>query len=283
MPATNNKRSPSGRKSGGNKRAPVNKRRGRGALWWKLALVVGLVGLAILVYLDAVVTNKFEGRRWALPAKVYARPLELFAGQSLRAENLVYELKLLGYQESSNVTRPGQYQRQWNRMTIYTRDFTLWNEQLVGQRIELSISGDRVTGINGAAGAVIDLMMLEPYHIGGIYPSHHEDRSLIRISEVPDFVLQALVAVEDQDFYSHHGVSPKAISRALWANLKSGRVVQGGSTLTQQLVKNFYLSSEQTLWRKAVEALMAIILDLHYSKDEILEAYLNEIFLGQAG
>ncbi len=270
-------------KAGGKKRPASGKSLFGYGFWLKLALVLGVVAVVVLAYLDALVTDKFEGRRWALPAKVYARPLELFAGQSLRADNLAHELKLLGYRESSEVNRPGQYQRQWNRFSLFTRDFKLWNEQLVGQRVELRISGDKVASITDAAGAPIDLMTLEPYHIGGIYPTHHEDRSLIRIEEVPGFVVQTLVAVEDQGFHSHHGVSPKAISRAMWANLKSGRVVQGGSTLTQQLVKNFYLSSEQTLSRKAEEALMAILLDFHYSKDEILEAYLNEIYLGQAG
>jgi penicillin-binding protein 1B len=100
---------------------------------------------------------------------------------------------------------------------------------------------------------------------------------------LPPYLADALIATEDRDFYSHHGVSPRAILRAVWANLRAGGIAQGGSTLTQQLVKNLYLSQNRTLARKVIEAVMAILLELHYSKEDILEAYLNEIHLGQAG
>ncbi len=118
--------------------------------------------------------------------------------------------------------------------------------------------------------------------IGGIYPQHNEDRVLIKLDKVPKTLIEALVATEDRNFYSHHGISIRGTARALVSNVTGGRR-QGGSTLTQQLVKNFYLSPERTLKRKANEAFMAMLLELHYSKDEILEAYLNEVNLGQNG
>ncbi|HEY5715374.1 MAG TPA: penicillin-binding protein 1B, partial [Psychromonas sp.] len=123
----------------------------------------------------------------------------------------------------------------------------------------------------------------EPLAIGGIYPSHHEDRLLVQLAEVPQSLQNMLVAVEDDRFYSHFGISLRGIARALISNIKAGGISQGASTLTQQLVKNYYLSSEQTLTRKAKEALMAILLELHFSKSEILEGYINEIYLGQDG
>src|SRR5690606_21534376 len=119
--------------------------------------------------------------------------------------------------------------------------------------------------------------------IGGIYPAHNEDRILIRLDQAPPYLVEALVAVEDREFFQHFGISPKGIARAAYVNIAAGGVVQGGSTLTQQLVKNFYLNSERSLVRKGTEAIMAVLLELHYSKEAILEAYLNEVFLGQDG
>ncbi|MBR9885866.1 MAG: penicillin-binding protein 1B, partial [Oceanospirillales bacterium] len=124
---------------------------------------------------------------------------------------------------------------------------------------------------------------MEPVLIGGIYPQDNEDRDLIRLEDAPAMLPTALVAVEDRDYYSHHGISLKGIARAMMVNIRAGRFVQGGSTLTQQLIKNFYLTDERTLARKLLEMPMAVLLDLHYSKDEILEAYLNEVYLGQSG
>ena len=124
---------------------------------------------------------------------------------------------------------------------------------------------------------------MEPPIIGRIYPAHREDRVLVKLDQVPVSLIKGLIVVEDRSFYSHHGINPKAIARALWANIKAGATVQGGSTLTQQLVKNFFLTNKRSLWRKANEAVMSILLEWHYDKQEILEAYLNEIYLGQDG
>ena len=126
-------------------------------------------------------------------------------------------------------------------------------------------------------------MRIEPVLIGNFYPSHKEDRVLVRIQDVSPALLNGLLAVEDKKFYEHQGVNPLAIARAMIANLKAGHAVQGGSTITQQLVKNFYLTNERSWERKAKEAIMAFLLELRYSKREILEAYLNEIYLGQDG
>ena len=124
---------------------------------------------------------------------------------------------------------------------------------------------------------------LEPLMIGGIYPAHNEDRILIRLDQAPPYLVDSLVAVEDRDFFNHFGVSPKGIARAMFVNLTTGSLQQGGSTLTQQLVKNFFLSADRNIVRKGLEAMMAVLLEVHYSKEDILEAYLNEVFLGQDG
>ncbi len=260
---------------------------GKGFLSWRFiikVLLAGLVLLALLMaYLDARVTARFEGKRWALPAKVYARALDLYPGKPLAAKDLRYELELLGYRSQQALSRPGSFWQTANQLKFFSRGFKLWNETIPSRQVTVTFNRDRVVSLKAADGQVLSLVSVEPFLIGGIYPAHGEDRSLVRIDQVPEFVKGALLAVEDKDFYHHHGISLKAISRAMLANIRAGRYQQGGSTLTQQLVKNFYLSSERTLIRKATEALMALLLDLHYEKPEILEAYLNEVYLGQAG
>ena len=250
-------------------------------LIWKLALV-GLVVLAgLAIYLDAVVQEKFSGKRWAVPAKVFARPLELYAGQQLSRDDFLAELTALGYRSVNSISQPGQMSASGSRVNVYTRGFQSFEGSEPAQRINVNFSGQQVASLGGSGDVV--MARLEPLMIGGIYPAHNEDRILLRLDQAPRYLVEALVAVEDREYFQHFGVSPKGIARAAYVNMVAGGVVQGGSTLTQQLVKNFYLSSERSLVRKGTEAMMAILLELHYSKEEILEAYLNEVFLGQDG
>ncbi len=252
-------------------------------LFLKVSLVMLVIAAAGLVYLDAQVRAKFEGKRWALPAKVYARPLELFPGQQLSRDDLKVELKGLGYQFTSRATQPGSAEWATSRVRLYSRGFDFPDGQEHARKLLIDFSGDTVSNIRDESGKQLPLTRLEPVLIGGIYPKDNEDRDLIQLSEAPSYLVDALIAIEDRSYYSHHGISFRGIARAMVANVKAGRFVQGGSTLTQQLIKNFYLSSERSLSRKLAEIPMAVLLDLHYSKDEILEAYLNEVYLGQEG
>lgn len=255
--------------------------------WLAWGLKLGLVGLVILagfaVYLDAVVQEKFSGKRWTVPAKVYARPLELFVGQKLAKDDFLRELDALGYRRESSVNGPGAVSVAGNNIELHSRGFQFYEGAEPSQKVRVRFSGDYVAGLNQADGSNLAVARLEPLLIGGLYPAHQEDRILIKLDQVPAYLIDALVAVEDRDYFEHFGVSPKGIARALWINATSGRLVQGGSTLTQQLVKNFYLTNERTLLRKVTEAMMAVLLELHYDKREILEAYMNEVFLGQDG
>lgn len=252
---------------------------------WALKLsLVGLVVLAVFaVYLDAVVQEKFSGKRWTVPAKVYARPLELFVGQKLAKDDFLQELDALGYRRASSVTGPGIASVAGSSIELHTRGFQFYEGSEPAQRVRVRFSGDYVAGLALANGRDLPVARMEPLLIGGLYPAHQEDRVLIKLDQVPPYLVETLVAVEDREFFNHFGVSPKGIARAFWVNASSGRLVQGGSTLTQQLVKNFYLTNERSLSRKATEAMMAVLLELHYDKQEILEAYLNEVFLGQDG
>lgn len=245
-------------------------------LWGALAAAVGVV------ILDSVVRAKFEGAKWALPAHVFARPLDLYPGQALSQASLKWELEQLGYRAVSQVSRPGQYRLSGSSMDIYTRPFRFWDGDEPAQKISLRFEGRSVASLDTSV-ADKGVVRLEPMLIGGIYPDHQEDRVLVTLDDIPPYLIGGLLAVEDRDFYQHFGVSPKGILRAMLSNLRAGSTVQGGSTITQQLVKNFYLSQERSLARKGVEAVMAVLLEFHYDKDEILEAYLNEVFLGQSG
>ena len=255
--------------------------------WLGWALKLSLVGLVVLagfaVYLDAVVQEKFSGKRWTIPAKVYARPLELFVGQKLSKDDFLTELDALGYRRESVANGPGAASVNGNTVDLNTRGFQFYEGLEQAQPVRVRFSGDYVAELSGSKGAKLAVVRLEPLLIGGLYPKNLEDRILIKIDQVPPYLLETLVAVEDRDFYSHHGVSPKSIARAIWVNTSSGQMRQGGSTLTQQLVKNFFLTNERSLSRKLNEAMMALLLELHYDKREILEAYLNEVFVGQDG
>ncbi len=254
-------------------------------LGWAIKLsLVGLVVLAVFaVYLDAVVQEKFSGKRWTVPAKVYARPLELFVGQKLAKTDFLKELDALGYRREGAVSGPGGVSIAGNNIELFSRGFQFYESNEPSQRVRVRFSGDYVAGLTQAGGGNLAVARLEPLLIGGLYPAHQEDRVLIKIDQVPPYLVETLVAIEDREFFNHFGVSPKGIARAVWINATAGQLRQGGSTLTQQLVKNFYLTNERSLSRKATEAMMAVLLELHYEKKDILEAYLNEVFLGQDG
>ncbi|HIE53917.1 MAG TPA: penicillin-binding protein 1B, partial [Chromatiaceae bacterium] len=277
-------RSGQGRK--GRRRVSTRKRRSRGWLKW----VSGLVLLLILVvggyslYLSQIVRVKFEGKRWAVPARVYARPLELYAGARVSAEQLQAELELLGYRKVKHPKRPAQWSRAGSRFLVYGRKFLFWDGREPARLVEVKLNREGVSSLRDmSTRQEIDLLRMEAPRIGSIYPSHKEDRVLVKREQLPDHLVAALLAAEDRDYYHHSGVNFYSMARALLANLRAGRTVQGGSTLTQQLVKNFWLTPERSLWRKGNEVLMALILDARYGKDEILEAYANEVFLGQDG
>jgi len=282
-------RKPGARRRGGaGRKRTAAKKRGwlRIVARWLMLVVVGLVlaGLLYGVYLDQVVRSRFEGKRWSLPARVYARPMELYAGRVLSADSLKAELDRLGYTRTRHPDRPGAYSYYKERFLLRSRPFRFWDGEEASHYLEVRFAGDRITSLKRAAdGADLALARLDAVLIDSIYPDDNEDRVVLSRKELPDLLVRTLLTVEDRQFYEHRGVDPLAILRALWSNLRAGRLVQGGSTLTQQLVKNFYLTSERTLTRKVNEAFMSLLLDYRYSKDEILEAYANEIYLGQDG
>jgi penicillin-binding protein 1B len=252
-----------------------------------LLLACGLlVGLLVpwTLWLNHLVTSEFEGRRWDLPSRVYARPLSLFPGLRISRSALLTELESAGYQRVPAAESAGTFAVSGARFDVHRRAFRFEDGVQEAIRFEVRIEDGTVTRLaSPAGGAPLSLVRLDPAEFASIYPSQAEDRTLVDLQDVPELLVTGLQAVEDRQFKHHHGVDPRGIARALVANVRAGGAVQGGSTLTQQLVKNYYLSNERTLLRKANEAIMALLLEAHYDKAEILEAYLNEVYLGQQG
>ena len=248
--------------------------------------IVGAVGAIVLaayaVWLDLRIQNEFDGKRWAVPARVFARPLELAPGVSLTVDAIEAELKLAGYRHVRSAFRPASFERNGSRVRFVTREFTFPDGSAPSRRVAVSVSGGRITDVD-VEGETRPWVRVDPAEIARIYPAHREDRVLLRLEDVPAAFLAILLEVEDRRFHQHIGIDPLAIARAAWANLRAGHTVQGGSTLTQQLAKNFFLSAERTFTRKLNEALIALLLERRYSKPELLEGYLNEVYLGQQG
>ena len=247
-------------------------------------LVAAVGGFSYISYLDYTVRDKFEGKRWSIPARVYASPVELYAGYPISAKSFIELLQQLHYRQDNQLSGEGSYFAEGAQVNVKTHSFNFGDTAEESHHISVGFGGENITRIiDRSSGVETAIVRLDPVQIGSFYPTLKEDRILIKLDEAPQALLQGLFSTEDRDFYNHHGISFKGILRAVWVNVRAGGMVAGGSTITQQLVKNFFLTSERSLVRKINEALMAFILEYRYSKNEILEAYLNEIFLGQDG
>jgi penicillin-binding protein 1B len=252
-----------------------------------LLCAIGLLGVCGLVtwivYLDRMVNREFQGRLWSVPARVYAAPIDLYVGAAMSADDLDDELKRLHYRSADPANGPGNYRRKGGTFEVHTRRFQFADELREPERLVIQTLENSITGLAHPDGSDVPVFRLDPLLIGNVSPIHGEDRIVLAPADVPPIVRSAIKIIEDRRFDEHHGVDPKGILRALWANMRAGHVTQGGSTLTQQLVKNYFLSDVQTFGRKATEAVMALRLEARFSKEDILVAYLNEVYLGQDG
>lgn len=248
-----------------------------------VVLIGAMVAFAVYAYaLNTTIVEKFSSRRWDIPARVYSRPLLLQEGETLTPSAVENWLKFLDYSRSQK-QQSGTYQKDGDGYIINTRGFDYGNgDKDAGQTLKVQFDNNKIVSLQSTSPSDKGFARLEPIVIGSIHPEAGEDRIIVSLEETPKTLIDALIATEDRGFYEHHGVSVRGIARAILNNSQGGSM-QGGSTLTQQLIKNFYLNSERSLKRKVNEAIMAVLLETNYSKDDILAVYLNEINLGQNG
>jgi penicillin-binding protein 1B len=250
----------------------------RGTIFRTISWVVGigfilLIVVGVWVYRSAI--GRFEVRRLRLPTRIYADYMPLNAGVPLQTDDLLEKLDRLGYRQVERVTQSGEYAPTADGVDLFTRAFRHPIGEFPAQQVHVVIARSQIESVSAEHTA------LEPELLTSLLSEQLENRSPVTLTQVPQHLQDAVVVTEDARFWRHPGVDPFGIIRAIFRNLRAGGVAEGGSTLTQQLVKNYFLTSERTMKRKVVEAFMAVILDARYSKREILEAYLNDIYLGR--
>ena len=251
-----------------------------------MAMLAFVVLIGFVGYTYVTITRKFDSsRRWDLPSRVYSDATPIVPGLSIPKALLEPKLNYTGYREvGSKVAQPGEYRFLGDDLEIYLQNFTYPDMEFHAMPVVVDFDGPTVRSIKRVNdGVTLRGVRIEPELLTSIYNNEMEDRLPVSLDAVPKVLIDAIIATEDRTFYSHEGISIRGVLRAAWLNLRSQSRAVGGSTLTQQLVKNLYLNPERTYRRKAVEAVMALLLEARYSKDQILETYLNEIYLGQNG
>jgi penicillin-binding protein 1B len=250
---------------------------------WR-ALALGVAGLIVVLLLALVTYSSVALSRFARVESrratyVYAAAQPLIPGLQVRRIDLTGTLARLKYAESRGApSAPGQYRRAGSSWDIFLRG----GGGVAPQLVRVEVHDDRITRIS-REGHDIGAASLEPEILASADDRRGEEHRPVRLADVPLVLINAVLAAEDHRFFEHGALDTRGVLRAAWTNLRAGRVMQGGSTITQQLIKNRLLGPRRTLLRKLNEAWLATLVEWRYSKQQILEAYLNEIYLGQRG
>ncbi len=234
--------------------------------------------------LDKRVSQTFSDGPWDLPSRIYASPFLVHDEIALEETSFFERLARLRYREVQHLpTRRGEFRRLTNGVEIFLRGFPYPRKPVPHRRLRIdTVDGTVTRMVDWQSGDRVYVAELEPELLASVGEAHWQQRRLVSLAEVPPRFVNAILTSEDRRFYSHYGVDPRGIARAIVANLTGGKR-QGGSTITQQLVKNLFLTPERAIRRKIPEAFLAVVTERRYSKNQILEAYLNEVYLGQDG
>ncbi len=258
----------------------------RRIILWAVSIVLLvsiLFGASFSYYLYNEVKNRFSSRRWSVPARVFSSTIPVYTGQALSPSQLRHILEERRYKEAAKPpVLAGEFRATGNSLIVHLRDFQFPGHFLPSQQIQFDFQQNKILRMRGPQGE-ITFLELEPLEIARLYGPQRESRMLVNIRQIPQNLIDAIVAIEDHRYFEHSGIDLYGILRAIIADFRARRVVQGGSTITQQLVKNYFLEPERSLRRKVLELSMAFIIEALYDKDEILEMYLNEIYMGQRG
>ncbi len=251
-----------------------------------VAVIATVLGGWYIHTLSREIETRFEqSQKWKIPSKVFSDAEYLYPGADVSHKDIKGKLSRLGYRDmGQKITGAGEYSIAKSYIDIYLHDFDYPNEKFKGFPVRFDLQGNLITKLtNLADNSEMTSVKLEPELIAPVFSDEMEDRTLVSLSEVPQQLIEAVVLIEDERFFKHKGVDPIGIARAAVKDVIALKIVQGGSTLTQQLVKNYFLHSKKTISRKINEALLAMLLERRHTKSEILDAYLNEIYLGQRG
>ena len=248
-------------------------------------LILIVAAIAYCLYLSGLIEQRFSGRKWQIPSTIYSDTTLFFPGKKVDIDYLPLKLKKLGYRRIQSMPdKKGEYSLDKSIFHIFLKNLDVPGNKRDGFPISVELNGNLIKRMTHTeSDEALPIVEIGPEIIMQYFGENRELRKLVKLDDVPDYLIKAVISAEDHRYYTHFGVDPTGIIRAFFTNLRHGAIKQGGSTLTQQLAKNYFLTPERTYKRKLNELFISLVIEIKYGKDDIIEMYLNEIYFGQKG